>query len=343
MKDNQNKNNKNSMKDKQLCKMAALAAEIYEKQPWEHAGCPGPFVCYYDNGMQMYIYSLVTDDAGNRGFRIYYTRRDYLRSRATFDTQAENLRNDIEMVYDEVFFVEWENLSEEEQKAYERFSLRFSDGCWPHFVSKHCGYLTAVPLESDEYETMEDCMQHFSSQLDAMRKSGELAKFEQGKVAQRYYDKEAKEWKHSFAQTVKMLVRRELMVIDPNAPVVQLLKKAPYSEDVPEMEMDFGWLIPENLESLPDGYEFEMLVVLADRETKEVLLDYGCEREAFDICVIEIIKDAIFKYGKPRTIYLTRNDSADVLRDIARRGNIQLVQTDSVPGAESGLRREGAV
>ena len=162
-------------------------------------------------------------------------------------------------------------------------------------------------------------------------------------AAQRCYDAEAKVWKHSFARTVKMLVQREPMMIEPDAPVVQELKKAPYSEDIPEMEMDFGWLIPEHLDSLADGYEFEMLVVLADRESKKVLLEYACDPEAFDVCVVEAIKDVVSEHGKPRTIYVSRDYSADSLCDLARWGNIRLAQVNSVPGAASGLHHEGAV
>ncbi len=343
MKNNQNKKNRQPTAEEQFRKMAVLAAGICENRPWEHAGCPGPFVCYYDDGMETYIYILITDDAGNRGFRIYHTRRDYARSCTPYDTREKNLRKDIETVYDAVFFCDWENLPEEEQNTFERLSLRFPDGCWPRFVSKRCGCLTVVPLGSDEYETMEDCLQHFKAQLDAMRESGELARFKQGEVAQRCYDAEAKAWKHSFARTVKMLMRREPLMIEPNALVVQELKKAPYSEDIPEMEMDFGWLIPEHLDSLADGYEFEMLVVLADRESKEVLLEYACDPEAFDVCVVEAIKDVVSEHGKPRTIYVSRDYSADSLCDLARWGNIRLAQVNSVPGAASGLHHEGAV
>ena len=80
MKNNQNKKNRQPTAEEQFRKMAVLAAGICENRPWEHAGCPGPFVCYYDDGMETYIYILITDDAGNRGFRIYHTRRDYARS-----------------------------------------------------------------------------------------------------------------------------------------------------------------------------------------------------------------------------------------------------------------------
>lgn len=114
------------------------------------------------------------NDAGNRGFRIYHTRRDYARSCTLYDMREENIRKDIETVYDAVF-LRWGKPPEEEQKTFERLSLRFPDGCWPRLVSKRCGCLTSVPFGSDEYETMEDCLQHFKAQLDAMRESGELA------------------------------------------------------------------------------------------------------------------------------------------------------------------------
>ena len=49
------------------------------------------------------------NDAGNRGFRIYHTRRDYARSCTLYDMREENLRKDIETVYDAVFFCDGEN------------------------------------------------------------------------------------------------------------------------------------------------------------------------------------------------------------------------------------------
>lgn len=86
-----------------------------------------------------------------------------------------------------------------------------------------------------------------------------------------------------------------------------------------------------------------MLVVLADRESKEVLLEYACDPEAFDVCVVEAIKDVVSEHGKPRTIYVSRDYSADSLCDLAHWGNIRLAQVASVPGAADGLRCEGAV
>ena len=109
MKNNQNKKNRQPTAEEQFRKIAVLAAGICENRPWEHAGCPGPFVCYYDDGMETYIYILITDDAGNRGFRIYHTRRDYARSCTPYDTREKNLRKDIETVYDAVFFCDGEN------------------------------------------------------------------------------------------------------------------------------------------------------------------------------------------------------------------------------------------
>ena len=63
-----------------------------------------------------------------------------------------------------------------------------------------------------------------------------------------------------------------------------------------------------------------MLVVLADRESKEVLLEYACDPEAFDACVVEAIKDVVSEHGKPSTIYVFRDYSADSLCDLAHWG-----------------------
>lgn len=87
----------------------------------------------------------------------------------------------------------------------------------------------------------------------------------------------------------------------------------------------------------------KMLVVLADRESKEVLLEYACDPEAFDACAVEAIKDVVSEHGKPRTIYVSRDYSADSLCDLAHWANIRLAQVASVPRATDGLRCEGAV
>ena len=53
-----------------------------------------------------------------------------------------------------MFLSVWEKLPERERKAYERLSIRFSDGSWPRFVHKRRGCEIA-PLPTSEFESGE--------------------------------------------------------------------------------------------------------------------------------------------------------------------------------------------
>ena len=184
-------NNKRPTEDEQLRKMAVRAAEIYEKRPWEHAGCPGPFVCHRGESSPAYIYTLMADDNGC-GVMIFSTSRDYNCGRTKYDDPKADVRNDIEIAYDGVVFSDWEKLSEKEQKAFDRLSLRFPEGGWPHFVSKRRGCMPA-PLAPEKFEGMTECLWHFCEQLDAMHENGDLFRFQRGEIALRDYDDETQE------------------------------------------------------------------------------------------------------------------------------------------------------
>lgn len=334
-------NHKRPTVDEQLYKMAVLAAEIYEKRPWDNAGCAGPFVCRRDESSPAYIYTLMAGDH-DCGVMIFSTSRDYNRGRTKYDDPNADLRRDIEIAYDCVVFSDWEKLPEKEQKAFERLSLRFPEGGWPHFVSKRRGRMPA-PMAPDKFERMAECLRHFSEQLDAMHENGDLFRFQRGEMALRSYDAETKEWKNSLFHGEVVAAENRVLLWDEDEPEIQRLKQIPFSADVPELEVDFGWLCPQETDRLVSGYEFGMLVVVANRKTKEVLLRYGCAQDDFDMCMVDAVSDVITKCGKPRTIYISRIESANILGSYVRAMDIQLEWVDSLQSAAAALHRCGAV
>lgn len=328
-------NTKRPTKDEQFRKMAVFAAEIREKRPWEHAGYPGPFVCHRDENSPTYIYTLGNGDDGY-GITIFFTSRDYNHSGIEYDDPKADLRKDIELAFFCVVFSDWEELPKGEQETFERLSLRFPKGCWPHFVSKRRGCMPAL-LAPDEFERMAECLWHFREQVNAMRENGDLFRFKRGEMALRYYDAETQEWKHSLVRGGVVAEEWRVPLWNADEPAIQSLKQIPFSADVSELEVDFGWLYPEDPDRLVDGYEFGMLVAVSDRKTKEVLLRYGCAQEDFDMRMIDVVSEAILKYGKPRTIYVSRIESANILESFARAVNIELERVDSLQSATAAV------
>ncbi len=333
-------NHKHSTKDEQFRKMAVLANEIREKRPWEHAGCPGPFVCHRDESSPAYIYTLTNDDG--YGITVFFTSRDYNRSGIECDDPKAELRKDIELAFFCVAFSDWEELQEGERETFERLSLQFPEGCWPHFVSKRRGFMPAS-LTPDEFERMAECLWHFSAQLDAMRENGDLFRFKRGEMARRYYDAETQEWKHALFRGEVVAGEWRVPLWNMDEPEFQRLKQIPFSADVPELEVDFGWLCPQGTDCFVDGYEFGMLVAVTNRKTKEVLLRYGCAQEDFDMCMADAVSEVIEKCGKPRKIYICRVESSSILWSFAREVNIELECVESLQSATAAVYSCGAV
>ena len=330
-----NEDNKRPTADEQRREMSVLAAAIHELNPWDHANCSGPFVCVREDYSQMFICNLVIDADGDRGFLIFTAPRDYKRCCVKHDSAREHMRNYIDMSYYGVFFSDWEKLPEVERKAYERLSIRFDDGCWPRFVRKRRGY-TVAPLTSNGFETMEECLWHFREQLDDMCENGDLLEFEPDDIALRYYDAGTQEWKNVITPVEMMEDPGHPLVVYADAPILQSLKQLHVSKNVPELEVDYGWILPFFKEP-PSGYEYEMQIVVVNRKTKEVLTEYRCAQTDFEQCMLTAVSDTMFKYGKPRKIYISRDECADVLGDLAGKLGIQLKQVDFLPGATNYL------
>lgn len=326
-------NNKRPTADEQRREMAVLAAAIHELDPWNNASSTEPFVSVNEDCSQMFICRFVIDSDGDRGFLMLPAPRDYARC-AKCDDAREKMRNYIEMRYYGVFFSEWEKLPEREQKAYERLSIRFSDGCWPRFIHKRYGCMEA-PVTSNEFETMEECLWHLREQLEAMYDNGDLFNFKPGDIALRHYDTEAREWKNILTPVEMWEDPGRPLMIYASVPILQSLKQVPVSKKVLELEVDYGWIVPGELPA--SGYEFEMQVVVADRRTREVLTGYRCFQKDFTECMLTSVSDAIFKYGKPKAIYIARDESADLLGDLACKLGIQLKRAKSLPGATNYL------
>ena len=120
-------------------------------------------------------------------------------------------------------------------------------------------------------------------------------------------------------------------------PAIQSLKQIPFSADVSELEVDFGWLCPQGADRFVDGYEFGMLVAVTNRKTKEVLLRYGCAQEDFDMCMVNAVSEVIEKCGKPRKIYICRVESSSILLSFAREMNIELERVESLQSATAAV------
>ena len=86
-------------------------------------------------------------------------------------------------------------------------------------------------------------------------------------------------WKRLLTREQKILVQRYPMTMKPDYLVAQCMETTPFFKRIPDMEMDFGWLIPKNPDSLGSGHKFKRMAVVANRKTKKVLLCYGCNRE----------------------------------------------------------------
>ena len=318
-------NHKRPTADEQRREMAVLAAAIYTLNPWENASRTGPFVRVKEDYSQIFICNLVTDENGDCGFLIFPAPRDYTRCCVEHDDIKERVRNYIDMRYYGVFFSVWENLPERERKAYEHLSIRFSDGCWPRFVHKRRGCEIA-PLTSNEFETVEECLWHFREQLECMYENGDLFELEPGDIALRSYDTEMQEWKNVVTATEMAEDPGHPLMIYPDTPILQSLKQVAVSQKVPELEVDYGWIFPEGEPN--SGYEFEIYIAVANRKTNEVLTEYRCCQEDFEECMLTAVSDTMFKHGKPKVIYISRDESADILGDLSRQLNIKLKQVD---------------
>ena len=96
---------------------------------------------------------------------------------------------------------------------------------------------------------MEECLWHFREQLDDMCENGDLLEFEPDDIALRYYDAGTQEWKNVITPVEMMEDPGHPLVVYADAPILQSLKQLHVSQNVPELEVDYGWILHGNSDS----------------------------------------------------------------------------------------------
>lgn len=320
-----------------------LVGQIFALHPWEHFQSGNVFALAPGGNADAVFFDIEHDRLlHTRSLTIYPSRKDYVRFlNASQGSSREQARQQIEQARCTLFLGAREQLPEQMLSCIKKVGVTFGSGLWPWIEYKPHGCAPILPDET-ALRWILDMLGHFRMQLHAVVEQKQRIDFANGEMLLRVYNPSHKVWMNMTAPFVLPPVQPPVPLCT-DAAQLTALADCPRAEQVERIEFDYGWLTEPVCDQAGDIPYYPMLLVFTDRVSHQTLAHVRCHPDAFRAQVFSVWCDLLEQYGRPETLYVSREENMELFLDFANQTRIALKQVKRLPAAEKVLRDAQAI
>ena len=308
---------------------------LKELWPWDHIKSTDVLALMPEKRDHMIYFSC--ENLGNKtvSITIYPNSGSYCTMLENREGQTPDLRSFIETDTYGFLLGPKEEVPEKRLELMDQRGVDCGEDLWPWLIRKRRGYTSGRPNEA-EFEYMVNCLDHLIEELTTLEETDQPVAFEEGTMVLRYFDERYGDWLTA-SVPFALPEESEHVVFSGDQPLVDNLKDSPKAKNATAVEFDFGWRIqPKRREGESETY-FENMVVFADRSGKEPPVIFQCRPEELLDCSIQAFQMLVRNYGRPETVYVCREESDEMLGDLAEKLGIKIHQVKELPAAKRVL------
>lgn len=320
-----------------------LIGHIFALHPWDHFESGNVFALALQDGDQAVFFDIEHNRLPQtRSLTIYPSRADYVRFLTASEYSGrEQVRQQIEMARCTLFLTDRSQIPQEMLACIERVGVSFGNGLWPWIEYKKQGCVSVLP-DDEALTWLLDVLGHFRMQLRSIVVQGQRVDFAHGEMLLRLFNTSSKVWLNVTTPFVLPPVQPPVSLCEDRQKLTDLLA-CPRAKQLERVEFDFGWL-PEPVQDVSGGAPYHPVVlVFTDRLSQQTLLTVRCHPDEIRAQVLSIWCHILEQYGRPETLYLSRDESLELFTKLADEIDVRVKQVKRLPTAERVLRECDAI